>query len=508
MDSKLLVSHHDAPRTHRCLYVAELLSNIVDFAFADQDNGGLALASLASTSKSFHVPAVDVLWRALPNIVPLLKCLPSDLWRGSHDMTYTLTRYPRADDWTRFNYYAPHVRRLGYSHSFKPLAGDIWCGVALITRLAIPACGLHLPNLCCICWHTEARKLEEAFFLSSLILPRGMVELDFGVQESWSLLALLPTLNNLPTLSTSLRTLRLSAHSPVSFTMPDGFIRGFDLHEFSCTVGKVSSETLQGLIALPNLHTLHLADCTEDAFDCPSTMKPFPSLRHIGLSRVILSVANSLLSRLAHVPLESIELRFKSSVVYDSFCPKLVGVFQFRALKSLKLQHSGSSPFDTLQPFYQLSQLQCLQLQVPLAIHTKSSAWAAAWPLLRDLQLGGRGIKPESIAFTPQDLIRIAEAWPHLESLRVTLKISGGISKGLFHGIREHPSLTTLHIYSSPMGDDPHTFATFVSMLFPRLTSFRFETDQHHFQEDSNPEFHFSLISKLRRHDREHCHSK
>jgi hypothetical protein len=38
------------------------------------------LSALARTSKTFLHPALNILWRAQDTIVPLLKCMPADLW--------------------------------------------------------------------------------------------------------------------------------------------------------------------------------------------------------------------------------------------------------------------------------------------------------------------------------------------------------------------------------------------------------------------------------------------
>lgn len=38
------------------------------------------LSALARTSKTFLHPALNILWRAQDTIVPLLKCMPVDLW--------------------------------------------------------------------------------------------------------------------------------------------------------------------------------------------------------------------------------------------------------------------------------------------------------------------------------------------------------------------------------------------------------------------------------------------
>ncbi|TFK68134.1 hypothetical protein BDN72DRAFT_58868 [Pluteus cervinus] len=523
------------------MHRAEIIRNILNIAFADEEKGASTLVSFTLTSKFLHPLAVDVLWHTLPNIKPLLNCMPPDIWRGPPNADFELQRPLRADDLSRCHHYAPLVRRLGYSRSSEPLAKDIWEGVSPHTMQTLLLGGLSLPNLRHISWHGFNLGAKEILLLSPL-LPLGIVEIDFSAHNSDLPLCALFSRKILPAGFRSLRTLRLLGDEHTSFAMPDGFVRGLDLEEFSFTIGQVSPETLRVLAGLPNLHTLCLAGCTNDAFDLSPTMKlspsllyratlsvaaslfflllqllagfpPYftlhlpvcthdtfgvscttkllPSLRHIGLFRVTLSVAASLLSQLT-VPLESIEFSFGSSMdeteeTYLDFCSKLANGLQHRALKSLKLCDLGGPrhPFssDILCPLFKFSQLECLHLNVPSAFswgdQPKFIAWAAAWPLLRDLQLqyGDIELRPDLADLVPQDLIRIGGGWPHLESLSLSLDMRCmGTSIESFWEIEGHPSLTSLRVHGSPFSreGDPFDFGMALPVLFPRLVTFQY----------------------------------
>ncbi|KDQ49973.1 hypothetical protein JAAARDRAFT_74445, partial [Jaapia argillacea MUCL 33604] len=71
-------------------------------------------ASLARTCRSFHEPALDILWKRQYSLKPLWKCLPSDLWDGKGG-GLVVTR-PRRKliplDWDRFIFYARRIRAL------------------------------------------------------------------------------------------------------------------------------------------------------------------------------------------------------------------------------------------------------------------------------------------------------------------------------------------------------------------------------------------------------------
>jgi hypothetical protein len=65
---------------HVCLSIPEILALICDqFAPSDLDDRA-ALAVLARTSRIFCEPALNALWSRLWTIVPLLRCMPSDVW--------------------------------------------------------------------------------------------------------------------------------------------------------------------------------------------------------------------------------------------------------------------------------------------------------------------------------------------------------------------------------------------------------------------------------------------
>ena len=59
---------------HRALLIAEIRSLVCTFA-ADQ-----TLARLAQCCKDFHHPAIRVLWNAISNLSPLVRCFPPDAW--------------------------------------------------------------------------------------------------------------------------------------------------------------------------------------------------------------------------------------------------------------------------------------------------------------------------------------------------------------------------------------------------------------------------------------------
>lgn len=67
---------------HYALEIPEIQHIIFTFVFDDSlpRVRKRNLVSVAVTSQLFKNVALDILWRTLGNLVPLIKCLPEDLW--------------------------------------------------------------------------------------------------------------------------------------------------------------------------------------------------------------------------------------------------------------------------------------------------------------------------------------------------------------------------------------------------------------------------------------------
>lgn len=60
---------------HPCLQIDEILQLITT-----NIERGSALVAMASTSRGFYEHAVNEIWKELSDLVPLVKCLPSDAY--------------------------------------------------------------------------------------------------------------------------------------------------------------------------------------------------------------------------------------------------------------------------------------------------------------------------------------------------------------------------------------------------------------------------------------------
>jgi len=80
---------------HACLRTPELLLNIFNYVHDDEVNERdflkrrprtATLPALARTCRDFTEPALDIIWRSLPSLMPLLACIPVDRWTREEKM--------------------------------------------------------------------------------------------------------------------------------------------------------------------------------------------------------------------------------------------------------------------------------------------------------------------------------------------------------------------------------------------------------------------------------------
>lgn len=64
---------------HPCLGIAEVQNEIFEYCSEEQTT---MLAHLSVVCRAFYDTALDILWRELDDVSPLIKCIPSDgMWK-------------------------------------------------------------------------------------------------------------------------------------------------------------------------------------------------------------------------------------------------------------------------------------------------------------------------------------------------------------------------------------------------------------------------------------------
>ena len=89
---------------HQCLFISEILCVILEFTHQydeslsrggceeDRKLGKQTLASLAQTCRAISSPALDQLWMRLDSLDPLIRLLPSRMWKKSSLYIIVLVR--------------------------------------------------------------------------------------------------------------------------------------------------------------------------------------------------------------------------------------------------------------------------------------------------------------------------------------------------------------------------------------------------------------------------------
>ncbi|KZT26006.1 hypothetical protein NEOLEDRAFT_260447 [Neolentinus lepideus HHB14362 ss-1] len=97
-----------AKKSFICLLPPEILLYVFEIMYRERWNwprGRSSVVACASTCKAFYGPVVDLLWRTLPNLDPLFRCMPWHLCKFNKGCI-TLERLPISSDWIRFCHYA------------------------------------------------------------------------------------------------------------------------------------------------------------------------------------------------------------------------------------------------------------------------------------------------------------------------------------------------------------------------------------------------------------------
>ncbi|KAF8142853.1 hypothetical protein K438DRAFT_1978276 [Mycena galopus ATCC 62051] len=220
------------------------------------------LSALARTSKTFLHPALNILWRDQDTIVPLLKCMPADLWdisvRPNEDvwpervLSIDLNRTILSADWARPLFYLHRIKSFTVHHDC------LFEHLEFFEALSLCLPVQHIfPNLEKLSWIPEP---GTAFHHVRLFLAPKIKELELGSIRSISdhcifsdLAARCPSLtalcvySSLPVLSIP----SMSAFVKASTQLESLAIPGLDDTAFihAATLPNLKNLTLRGHVA-------------------------------------------------------------------------------------------------------------------------------------------------------------------------------------------------------------------------------------------------------------------
>ncbi|ESK98113.1 26s proteasome non-atpase regulatory subunit 12 [Moniliophthora roreri MCA 2997] len=95
-------------------------------AIIDSPNGRRAVSRLARTCKAFSKPALDVLWKELDSLTPVVGLFPSSLLKKARKPVLGLSKAPNKEDWVKIMEYGERVRRVVYDESSNAFSAAIF----------------------------------------------------------------------------------------------------------------------------------------------------------------------------------------------------------------------------------------------------------------------------------------------------------------------------------------------------------------------------------------------
>ncbi|KAH9949841.1 hypothetical protein B0H21DRAFT_687727 [Amylocystis lapponica] len=489
--------------------------------FEDTLYGASALAALARTCRAFQDVALDILWRTLPNLAPLIKCFPTDVWKElpvqidsglTAECNILLVKEPEASDFTRFLSYAARIRELrrcpdlvtllGTSVHHTKVSGAVF-STLLKCQQRVP--GPYFPNLRRFEWqqHNDANDDASLFLLllnpkvadmsMHLVLPIDetvLKQIDSALRQ---FAQNSPRLENL-TLICPLSPNLVEAASRI--ILNHDYLRS--VNTFNPTLSPLSLEVILHLAQLPMLEKLSLrCDASAQASAvqtlCKSLHPVFPALRHLVIYSENLSGCSTFLdvvhsSRLEHF--HAITLVTPTALELQVFLTKLTQHAAHGTLAIVNLTSGLSSPRDapaytltddTLRPLLTLRRIRefKIALRNPLMLDNAFvHDLARAWPDLHTLELGTEWRREHATpGVTLKGLIPLVQHCPALEMLGIAVDTDVAEIAADYALLRpgrgaSNSKVVMLLMGTSRLDEDREArvmVAGFLSDLFPRV---------------------------------------
>ncbi|KAG2135502.1 hypothetical protein DEU56DRAFT_981124 [Suillus clintonianus] len=386
-----------------------------------------SLPALASTCREFEHPALDVLWRNLQSVTPLVSCLPSGLFQTS-GKGLALQKPADGKVWDAFFKYSSRV------HSITAIASLSILGTLSLLMLSCPSTpAFFFPNLRKLSLHDDGGR-STAEFLRMACVP-SLVELDLQIHSASS--PALLVLSSLGTLCPHLQcmTVTLTRATDDSLRKISPFITQpvsqlHHLHTLSvCDLGNKSIEYLMQLRALQSLSLDFNGSSSWDIR--PDTQLPgFHDLKFLGLSARTVERASNFFSSFQIVRSKEIKVEF------------IYRVAEFSA--------SGS---EMLSQFFAILQERCdndkLESFSLVGLSKRIPTEFGIFISLRAFRNLTRLVIENGcdIPMSDEELCQLAKAWPKLQVLKFS-RYANTIAVPTFHGLmgllRLCPALTSL----------------------------------------------------------------
>ncbi|KAI5823318.1 hypothetical protein K523DRAFT_421547 [Schizophyllum commune Tattone D] len=444
------------------------------------------LAALASTCKEFSTAALETLWHELNDLRPILMLLPQSVVEDTGSLHIS------PGDVDRIRYYGPFVRRLtvGSEPYFLTPEG--------LGRIIIALGGDALfPRLTHLQYHGPSAYAPHLHNLISPTLLRLAVQISvsdasdadehLGTEITTLLAPKTRKLRNVKEFS-------LTIDRKVVLLPVTNMLAGWNGLQILSLTGQIKRDVLDAVIRLPELRSLALHCHTEDSlpklsYTLDKSLELPLTLRHLNMCVYSFVSASNFpgslpggtrleLSKL-HVEgyYDACELEQFCRIVRSRCIPDPLEDIIFEcneeALQWQMPPFSLPDPAITLNDFAPLlafHQLCNLTITVPTTLDIADNdlrAMAQAWPHIRTLRL--RGILPSTTRCTLEGLVHLARNCKRLEHITIALS-SSTIAIPRARPDDAHHALHDLDVLNSPINPGEITAAAiFLAMHFPQL---------------------------------------
>ncbi|KZT05825.1 uncharacterized protein LAESUDRAFT_201781 [Laetiporus sulphureus 93-53] len=217
-------------------------------AVLDSPGGRRSLSRLARTCKAIKEPALNVLWRDLDSLTPLLGLFPHTLLKRARRPGLGLTKNPEPDDWAKLLAYGERVRSISYVEPSGAISPSIF---PILDELR-PRTWI-LPNLTSLTWKSETSAgLERCRLFLGPELQNLTMEVGTKHPKLHDLLVEIASHTGLTSFAFTLHT-----NLPDNFT--DIFEHNVALERVSIAApGAVSARIGRWAASLPRLRSFHI----------------------------------------------------------------------------------------------------------------------------------------------------------------------------------------------------------------------------------------------------------
>ncbi|KAJ7723919.1 hypothetical protein B0H16DRAFT_1698839 [Mycena metata] len=380
-----ILSWTDQDGSCKALSIFEIVDAICELT-SNSRSGKTTLAALAQTNTSLRDPALDVLWRKMHSLVPLLKCFPSNLWDISElpPHAFNFTRLMQPADWDRVSLYAPRIKEIDLDDM------EVFLGSNFADVLHLALNGRHLlPNLQKMQWQPGSFPFRHCRALLGPVATKIALRMDSPQHVS--------TLSDLVGRSPQLTELSVVGWGAASFES-SFLIHMHHLQRLSMPLFK--THTVHHLATLSDLQSLSLVTRhISPPAEPPRIASAFTSLRKLALQADTAAWSAYIVNMFERCALTNLHLNFNEPeppAAHAALNSLIKERCVLTALTSFRAWY-----FDFDQP-------------PPADVTVCAETWC---PLYAFNNLRIVVVHASRIDITDADIRELATAWQHLECL-------------------------------------------------------------------------------------------